>query len=220
LAEAEAMQEQARHNMVDGQLRPNHVNNHALLGRLSSVAREDFVPVSYRQTAYADTVTPLSATRSLPAPMTLARLLQALELKENDNVLIVAGNSGYSAALVAPLVASVTLIEDDQALLSQAGKHLSGFANVSVHNAAPTAGYPQTAPYSVILLDAAAAHLPQTLTSQLAEGGRLGAVTLGGNGLWVASIVTKHGGTLFTEELFEAKPALHPALMAEQGFVF
>jgi protein-L-isoaspartate(D-aspartate) O-methyltransferase len=112
------------------------------------------------------------------------------------------------------------MIEDDETLLSQAGRHLSGFDNVNVHGAAPAAGYSQQAPYSVILLDAAAAHLPQILTTQLAEGGRLAAVTLGGNGLWTAGIVTKHGGTLFTEELFEAKPALHPALMAEQGFVF
>lgn len=214
------MQTTARHNMIEGQLRPNHVNNPGLLASVAATAREDFVPAAYAKTAYADTITPLTDTRALYAPMTLARLLQTLDIQPADKVLIVAGATGYSAALIAPLAAHVTVTEDDATLRTQAEAHLKPFHNVHIGNASPAAGDTRHGPYNVILLDAAASEVPQTLLNQLAEGGKLGGVVMGANGLLTACVFTKHGGTFFREDLFEAKALLHPALTTVEAFVF
>ncbi|HEX2859064.1 MAG TPA: protein-L-isoaspartate O-methyltransferase [Alphaproteobacteria bacterium] len=220
LADFRPMQSTARHNMIDGQLRPNHVNNPALLASMAHVAREDFIPAAYAKTAYADTLTPLGNGRAMYAPMTLARLLQTLDIQNTDKVLVVAGATGYTAALLAPLAAHVTVTEDDAALLKQAQTNLKAFHNVTVSNAAPAAGDTAHGPYNVIVLDAAATQVPQALLAQLAEGGKIGGVFQGQNGLLTASVITKHGGTQFREELFETKALLHPALTVAEAFVF
>ena len=82
--------DQARQNMIDGQLRPNRVKNPALLARFADVPREYFVARSGQELAYAEDGAPLSDGRMTLTPLTTAHMIQELELQPEDNVLVVA----------------------------------------------------------------------------------------------------------------------------------
>ncbi|PZP39269.1 MAG: hypothetical protein DI585_04680 [Pseudomonas fluorescens] len=209
-----------RANMVDGQLRPHKVNQHQLLARFADVPRESFV--SDVATAYLDQPAALGSDREMYSPLVAARLIQALEVAPSDTVQVIAGATGYTTTILAPLCQSVVMVEDDATLAKQAEANLA-LANISntqlvIDN--PTHGHPQTEPYNVILVDAPFAELHGTWVSQLAEGGRLGGVRIGTDGLPEATIYTKHGKTLVAEVLFETKGTVHPAFGVTEKFVF
>ena len=110
----------ARRNMIDGQLRPNRVNNAGLLAAIGELPRERFLPEGLSSVAYADEDVPLGSGRFLMEPMVLARLIQILQPKLRDRALVVASGRGYGAALLAQLVTAVVAVESDEALAAAA----------------------------------------------------------------------------------------------------
>ena len=66
----------ARYNMVEGQVRPNHVNNETLISALAALPREAFVPTEIQGIAYVDKEVPLGEGRYLMAPLVTARLAE------------------------------------------------------------------------------------------------------------------------------------------------
>jgi len=104
--------ETQRQMMVDGQIRTNEVSNPALLDALYAVPRESFVPLSARSVAYVDREIEVGTGRFLLSPMVAAKLIQALDLREGDNVLDIAGGSGYSRAIMERMGAHVTMLEN------------------------------------------------------------------------------------------------------------
>src|ERR1700712_5113248 len=115
----------ARQKMVDGQVRPSDVTDMRLLDAMVAVPREAFVPENQRALAYLDLDLAVSesggAKRFLIKPVVLAKMLQAAEIMETDNVLVVGCASGYAAAVVAKLGSRVTATENDGALAAEAG---------------------------------------------------------------------------------------------------
>ena len=111
---------QARRLMVDCQLRTFDVNDNAVLDAFDSVPREHFVPAGREAFAYIDQTLRIETAdaepRFVPAPMLLARMIQALELKPGTRALDVAGGYGYGAAVMARLGARVTAVESVPAL--------------------------------------------------------------------------------------------------------
>ena len=72
-------------------------------------------------------------------------MLQAAEIKETDNVLVVGCATGYAAAIVARLAGQVTATESDPALAAKAADVLAGLGwpgNVTVRTAAAAEGDP------------------------------------------------------------------------------
>lgn len=210
----------ARANMVDGQLRPNRITDKALLARFAVVPREVFVPEALAGTAYVDAPQGLEGGREMFSPMVLAHLLQGLAVDETSAVMVVAGNTGYSAALLAGLVAKVVCVDDDKVLVAAAKKNLEGLKNVTCVQAAVDVGAPKQGPYDAILLDAAVGHVPSALVAQLKDGGKLATVRPGADGVLEACVMAKHGGAVFEEALFETKGHVLPALQVAEGFVF
>ena len=104
----------ARQKMVDGQVRTNDVTDRRILDAMLELPRENFVPDDKRPLAYLDLDLDVSeggsgaAKRFLVKPVLTARLLQAAEILETDNVLIVGVATGYAAAVAAPLHAIST----------------------------------------------------------------------------------------------------------------
>ena len=93
----------ARKTMVDCQLRPSKVTDRLILDPFMTIPREDFVGKQQRALAYVDEDLPLSGGRCLMEPMVLARLLQALQIQPDDNLLIVGAGCGYGTAVTAKL---------------------------------------------------------------------------------------------------------------------
>lgn len=141
----------ARRAMIDSQLRTSGVNDPAVLARMGSVPREEFLPEGQRAAAYADRAQRLPEGGALPAPLFHGMLLAEARPADADRVIVVDGGSGYLRALVAPMVAAVETISAADAA---AGK---------IRDRAVT----------LLLIDGAVEHLPEALVKKLPEGVRV-----------------------------------------------
>ena len=215
----------ARQRMVDGQVRTNDVTDIRILEAMLALPRELFVPESRQALAYLDQDLDVSeggaAKRYMIKPRTLAKLLQAAEIKPTDKVLVVGSATGYAAALVSHLAAQVTAIESESALVAKGKQILGqlGLTNVAFAVAAAADGDPAHAPYEVIVLNGATEVGPERLFEQLAEGGRLVGIFAASKPAR-ASIVTKSHGDLGHRPLFDAAAPVLPGMEHVQSFVF
>jgi protein-L-isoaspartate(D-aspartate) O-methyltransferase len=215
----------ARQKMVDGQVRPSDVTDIRIIDAMLAVPREAFVPESQRALAYLDLDLDIcegcSAKRFLIKPAVIAKMLQAADIKETDNVLVAGCATGYTAALVARLAGRVTATESDPAQAAKARDVLAqlGLGNVTFRAGAPAEGDPASAPYDVIVLDGATEVTPDRLYGQLRDGGRLVgvfAVTKPPR----AMIVTRSHGDFGNRALFDAVAPVLPGLERLPAFVF
>lgn len=214
---------QVRRNMVDNQVRPSDVTDLRIIAALLDVARERFVPEARRSIAYLDIDVPVgtSAARALLKPMVFAKLLQAAAIGENDRVLDVGCATGYSAAVLAKLAGNVVALEEDPALCRSAAENLAALgAHVSVASGPLAAGWPQGGPYDAIILEGAAEVVPDAISAQLKDGGRLLAV-VGRGPMHKATIYRKAAeGRVSAQPLFDAAAPLLPGFAKPAAFVF
>lgn len=213
----------ARKFMVDGQLRPNKVTDPLVLASMARLPREAFVPPAAMARAYADEPVPLAPGRAMMAPMVLARLVQALMPRLGESALVVGAGQGYAAAVLADLGVVVTALEEDAALLAAArlawSMTVPGAVPLAVHG--PLAmGHAATAPYDIILLDGAVSTLPDAITAQLAEGGRIAMVQLREAAVARAMLGRKLQGQLFLTPIMDASASVLPGFARAAGFVF
>lgn len=165
----------ARKNMVDSQIRPNRVTDPRILSAMRRLPRERFLPPPLRALAYADEDVPLGNGRFMLEPMVLAKMLQAAVLLDQERVLVVGAGTGYAAAVLAACGCRVTALEDDPALVSIAGPVLSEHApGVTLVTGPLGLGWPNGAPYDLILIEGAVPEVPAALADQLhRQSGRL-----------------------------------------------
>lgn len=211
----------ARANMVENQLRPNRIDDRRVLEAMGEIRRELFVPKALRGCAYGDEDLPLGQGRFLIEPLALAKLLQAAEPRPEDVALVVGDTTGYAAAVLSRLVATVfQLVPQDVAtaaietLLGELGCD-----NVVLQTGAAEAGYPPQAPYDLILLAGSVPQLPPALVEQLAEQGRLVAVVEHGRSGKV-TVARKVNGGIGRLMPFDAQILRLPGLRIDQGFQF
>lgn len=212
----------ARLNMVDSQVRPNKVTDFAVLDAMLAVPRERFVPEHLRGIAYVDEDVPLGSNRFLIEPMVFGRMLQLAAIGPEDVVLDVGCATGYASAVMSRLARSVVALEEDDALAQRAASSLKelGLTNVSLVEGPLAAGYPQRAPYDVIVFGGAVAAIPPAISGQLAEGGRLLAVLKPGAGMGKAILMTRVEGVLTSRVVFDAGTPMLPGFAPQPGFVF
>ena len=103
--------ERARYNMIEQQVRPWSVLDPNVLRTLGAIPRERFVPPDYRCLAYSDTRIPLGHGQTMMPPVVEGRLLQALELAGDENVLEIGTGSGYVTACLAGMAHSVESVD-------------------------------------------------------------------------------------------------------------
>jgi len=102
-------------------------------------------------------------------------MTEQLGVKPNHRVLEVGTGSGYQAAVLAKLVAEVYTIEIVEPLGTQAAERLRamGYRNVEVRIGDGYQGWPEKAPFDIILVTAAPPEIPPKLVEQLKPGGRM-----------------------------------------------
>ena len=198
----------ARKTMVDCQLRPSKVTDQFILDAFMTIPREDFVGKQQRALAYVDEDLPLSGGRCLMEPMVLARLLQALEIRADDSVLIVGAGCGYGTAVAAKLAGSVIAIETRANLVDKAQDVLVsiGIDNAAIVKSRLFDGYPEEAPYDRILIEGGVETVPDSLLKQLTPKGRLAASDRKpDHPVGVASVWTRSGKEFTRTPLFDAR---------------
>jgi protein-L-isoaspartate(D-aspartate) O-methyltransferase len=215
----------ARQKMVDGQVRPSDVTDIRIIDAMLAVPREAFVPQSKQALAYLDLDLDVSeagsAKRYLIKPVVTAKMLQAADIKETDNVLVVGCATGYAAAIIARIAARVTATESEPSLAAKATDALArvGAGNVTVRPGAAADGEESQAPYDVIVLNGATEVTPDRLYRQLKDGGRL-------VGVFAmvqpqrATLVTHSHGDFGTRSLFDSAVPVLPGLGRLPAFIF
>lgn len=209
--------------MVECQIRPNRVTSEALIAALRAVPRETFLPRHLQSIAYVDDDIALGGGRFMMDPAVLARLMQEAEITENDVVLDIGCANGYSAAVLGHVAGTVVALESDKTMAEEADKLLREMAvcNVAViHQEQLTEGYAKQGPYNVIVLAGAVSSIPENITQQLAEGGRLVTVVTGRGVVGEAVIVTRTGEHFSTRKLFDAATPVLSGFEQPKSFVF
>jgi protein-L-isoaspartate(D-aspartate) O-methyltransferase len=164
-----------RRRMIETQIRKRGVSSVSVLEAMASVPRHEFVPLKFRNEAYADKPLPIGEGQTISQPYMVAAMTEALELTGAERVLEIGTGSGYQAAVLSLLVRQVITVENHTSLALAAQERLTnlGYTNVHVHNGDGSAGFVDAAPFDAILVTAGAPEIPRTFASQLREGGRL-----------------------------------------------
>jgi protein-L-isoaspartate(D-aspartate) O-methyltransferase len=165
----------ARRRMVDEQIAARGVLDPRILAVMGSVPRHLFVLDDDLAWAYADGPLSIGHGQTISQPYIVALMTELLQLESTDCILEVGTGSGYQAAVLGQIAAEVHTVEVIPELATRAAKILEGlgYANIHVHTADGSLGWPDAAPYDGILVAAAAPAAPQPLLDQLADGGRL-----------------------------------------------
>ena len=215
--------EVARKAMIDSQIRPNKVIDERVIEAFSAVPREAFVPRALRDVAYVDEDLSLSGGRFIVEAMVMARLLQALSLQPEANVLLIGAGTGYSAALLSHLCASVIAIDNRSAAVEKAQDILGQMeiGNVAVLRGKLTEGCPKEGPYDAIIIEGGVEVMPQALLEQLAPNGQCASIwrsspTAQGE----ASLWSRAGGQFVRRSLFNAQVPSLNEFKAKAEFTF
>jgi protein-L-isoaspartate(D-aspartate) O-methyltransferase len=164
-----------RRRMIETQIRKRGVSSARVLEAMASVPRHEFVPLKFRNDAYADKPLPIGEGQTISQPYMVGAMTEALELTGSERILEIGTGSGYQAAVLSLLVSQVITVENHTSLALAAQERLTNlcYANVHVHNGDGSAGFLDAAPYDAILVTAGAPEIPRIFASQLREGGRL-----------------------------------------------
>lgn len=215
---------QARHHMVDGQVRPNKVTDARVIEAMRRLPRERFLPPGLAGLAYVDGHVALGDDRALMEPMVIARLVQLARARPGERALVVGAGTGYGAALLASCGAEVVALEEDERLLAIAHAVLPGTApGVRIVAGPLAAGLADGAPWDIVLIEGAVQSIPPAIAAQVRQDhGRLVTVLAkhAGAGIGVVAVPGAAGAVLRPQPEFDCATPLLPALLPARGFVF
>lgn len=198
--------EQARHNMIEQQIRPWEVLDQRVLDVLARVPREDFVPERYRKLAFSDLAIPLGHGEFMLKPNVEGRILQALAVRANDRVLEVGTGSGYLTACLARLAASVVSVDIVPDFTESARVKLKahGLGQVALHTGDASGGWGEHR-YDAIAVTGSVAAVADHWWQSLSLGGRL-FIVVGQPPVMEALLITRLGEREWLREsLFETE---------------
>jgi len=203
--------EQARFNMIEQQVRPGEVLDPRVLSVLAEVPREAFVPEAFRGLAFADIRVPLGEGECMMSPIMEGRMLQALDVQPDEQVLEIGTGSGFVTACLARLGKEVVSVEIHESLATRARQALEarGVSNASVQTGDVfTDGLPQ-GDYDVIAVTGSLPVEDDRFRRLLKPGGRL-FVIVGEDPIMEALLITRSGDSQWIREsLFDTEiPAL------------
>lgn len=205
--------------MVDTQVRPSDVTKFTIIDAMLSVPREAFVPDEKREAAYIGENLDLGGGRVILEARTLAKMLDALDIQNDEVVLDIGCGLGYSSAVISKMAEAVVAVEENefadeaQALLSD-----QGIDNVAVVEGDLREGAAKSGPYDVILLQGSVESLPEAIEAQLEDGGRIACIWQEG-ALGVVRIGYKLDGRINWRFSFNAGAPVLPGFARHQEFI-
>jgi len=165
--------ERARENLL--KYLDHEIADKRVVEAMRRVPRDAFVSPEQHHAAYDDRPLGIGFGQTISQPFIVALMVQALHLKQDEQVLELGTGSGYEAAILAELAQRVVTVENVPELAESAKQVLDrlGYSNVEIHVAGKTLGWPAGAPYDAVIVSAGAPSVPQVLVDQLNWGGRL-----------------------------------------------
>ncbi len=211
--------EQARFNMIEQQIRTWEVLDQSVLDLLNEIHREDFVPDTYKNLAFADIRIPIGHEQTTMTPKVEARLLQSLNLKQHETVLEVGTGCGYLTALLAKRAGKVTSMDKFPDFIDASRERLAahGISNVELTAMDIYDFLAEKYRYDVVVLTASLPKMDERFLDLLNVNGRLFVIT-GESPVMEARLISKTDDSSWSyESLFETDlPAMIGALHDEQ----
>lgn len=164
-----------RRKMVEEQLELRGITSRKVLDAMLKVERHKFVPVEFRNQAYEDYPLPIGEGQTISQPYIVAFMTEVLDIKPTDRMLEIGTGSGYQAAILGELGQEVYTIEIVPSLAEKSERLLQvmEYKNVHVRMGDGYRGWPEEAPFDVIIVTCSPSHVPPALQDQLKEGGRM-----------------------------------------------
>jgi protein-L-isoaspartate(D-aspartate) O-methyltransferase len=161
--------------MVQNQIAGRGITDAKILSAMRKVPRHLFVPVYLQDQAYDDTPLPIGYDQTISQPYIVALMTQAVGPGRKENALEIGTGSGYQSAILAEIVDTVYTIEIIPELATKAASifRTLGYGNIVSKYGDGYKGWSEHAPYDIIIVTAAPDEIPQPLTDQLADGGRM-----------------------------------------------
>lgn len=188
--------------MVEDQLRRRGIHDQRVLEAMAKIPRHSFVSPEYQAAAYEDRPLPIGEGQTISQPYMVAVMTQSLELTGGERVLEIGTGSGYQTATLAELAKTIFTVERIQVLIQRAQKVLQnlGYENIFFLHGDGTKGWREDSPFEGIIVTAGAPEVPQMLTSQLADGGRL-VIPVGPRYTQTLYKVTRKGNRFMEEDI-------------------
>jgi protein-L-isoaspartate(D-aspartate) O-methyltransferase len=146
-----------------------------VLNAMLRVPRHEFVPADLAVSAYVNRPLAIGHGQTISQPYIVALMTDLLDLQGGETVLEIGTGSGYQAAVLAEIAATVHTVEfvADLSRAAQAALARAGYRNIRFRVGDGRLGWPEAAPYTAIMVTAAAETVPDSLVAQLAPGGRM-----------------------------------------------
>jgi len=161
--------------MINTQLMARGISDERVLKAMAEVPRHLFVDEGLQDQAYSDSPLPIGSRQTISQPYIVALMTEALELKGTEKVLEIGTGCGYQTAILAELAERVFSIERIASLAFRAQRTLDSlhYYNILIRVGDGTYGWGEEAPFDAIITTAGSPKIPETLTGQLAVGGKL-----------------------------------------------
>jgi protein-L-isoaspartate(D-aspartate) O-methyltransferase len=151
------------------------IHDRCVLAAMTVVGREPFIPRNDLIDPYADCAQSIGRGQTISQPYVTALMLESLLLDGNERALEIGTGSGYATAVLSQLASHVYSMERDPSLEVAARARLAALGHDGIHLVCRdgTLGWPEHAPYDVIMVTAGGPAIPRALIEQLVVGGRL-----------------------------------------------
>ena len=166
-------------NMIESQLKPEGISCLDTIDCISMVNREDFVPKKYIDSSYAEFDIPLDNDYLMLRPITVAKILQLLEISKKDEILEIGTGTGYLTCCLSILGKSVDTVDIDAEMQANARISMSNYNlyNIRYTNEDVFSNWVPKKKYDVIVLTGSIDSRIKKLEDSLNLNGRMFAVT-------------------------------------------
>ena len=203
-------------SMIDSQLKSRGISSFEVLRAMSVVPREKFVSSEFIEAAYNDGPLSIGSGQTISQPYMVAMMTEALMLSNNGKVLEIGTGSGYQSAVLREITTEVYSIERISSLVEKARKVLFslGYSDLVIRVGDGTLGWPEESPFDAIIVTSGSPKVPETLLSQLKDGGRM-VIPVGSISHQRIIRITKKEGNFNKEELLSC---VFVPLIGEHGW--
>lgn len=165
---------QKRQSLVEQFIKP-YIHDEKIINVFLQIPREEFIPDEYKNEAYEDKALPVGESQTISQPSLVALMTKLLDLKGTEKILEIGTGSGYQAAILAKLCRQVFTVEIIPTLYEKATETLQrlNLSNVRCFLGNGSVGLEKFAPYNGIIVTAGGKQIPEALTDQLIEGGKI-----------------------------------------------
>jgi protein-L-isoaspartate(D-aspartate) O-methyltransferase len=156
-------------------LREKGITDEKILDAISNVPRHLFINEKHHdpKELYEDVPLSIGQGQTISQPFTVAYMTELLGVKKGDKILEIGTGSGYQAAVLAQMGATVHTIERQENLYASTKQRFERFGYCNIHMVLGdgTKGIPEHAPYDKVIVTAAAHGIPHELLKQMKTGG-------------------------------------------------